>query len=306
MSRCLKIHSRIFLVGTKFRGMDFPLTCSPSLVRFWSNDVTEVFLALFKPGYTRIRLLRFSQISCQVIVCKKKISKWISKLDGDLDTHLTCHKVNRCTLQNTKSQTVITAKSGKTQFRAVIFSNVITIYNYIVACQRGGVSNKPPWAPGSDKTRGQGHLTHFLLRQGEPGMSQYISNPIHIGPNSNPCQLWKMKEKIFSDRNVTFFIIPYWEKHTFWHITQIQSHDQKSTHSTELFRTVFLPSIQSTPRLQTVLFDMSKTIDKITTNALYLATKPSFYIDTPEAANNKMVRQLDYCWDGKFDLEIWD
>ena len=29
---------------------------------------------------------------------------------------------------------------------------------HIVACQRGGVSNKPPWAPGSDKTRGQGSL----------------------------------------------------------------------------------------------------------------------------------------------------
>ncbi len=33
-------------------------------------------------------------------------------------------------------------------------------YN-IVACQRGGVSNKPPWAPGSDKTRGQGSFGPF-------------------------------------------------------------------------------------------------------------------------------------------------
>ena len=42
----------------------------------------------------------------------------------------------------------------------------------IVACQRGGVSNKPPWAPGSDKTRGQGS---FGLFTGEPGTSQYGS-----------------------------------------------------------------------------------------------------------------------------------
>ncbi len=39
----------------------------------------------------------------------------------------------------------------------------------------------PLWAPGSDKTRGQGFLKEtdrtfdpFLLRQGEPGTSQYI------------------------------------------------------------------------------------------------------------------------------------
>ncbi len=32
---------------------------------------------------------------------------------------------------------------------------------YIVACQRGGVSNKPPWAPGSDKTQGQGSFGPF-------------------------------------------------------------------------------------------------------------------------------------------------
>ncbi len=31
----------------------------------------------------------------------------------------------------------------------------------IVACQRGGVSNKPPWAPGSDKTQGQGSFGPF-------------------------------------------------------------------------------------------------------------------------------------------------
>ncbi len=31
----------------------------------------------------------------------------------------------------------------------------------IVACQRGGVSNKPPWAPGSDKTLGQGSFDPF-------------------------------------------------------------------------------------------------------------------------------------------------
>ena len=72
---------------------------------------------------------------------------------------------------------------------------------HIVACQRGGVSNKPPWAPGSDKTPGQGSFgpfkggldlaiitqeklkkretdrtfDPFLVRQGEPGTSQYIS-----------------------------------------------------------------------------------------------------------------------------------
>ena len=64
---------------------------------------------------------------------------------------------------------------------------------YIVACQRGGVSNKPPWALGSDKTRGQGSFglsnnclqffflketdrtfDPFLQRQGGPGPSQYI------------------------------------------------------------------------------------------------------------------------------------
>ncbi len=72
----------------------------------------------------------------------------------------------------------------------------------IVACQQGGVSNKPHRAPDSDKTRGQGsfgpftgglNLTllviatyknfkertdrtfdPFLPRQGEPGTSQYI------------------------------------------------------------------------------------------------------------------------------------
>ncbi len=32
---------------------------------------------------------------------------------------------------------------------------------YIVACQRVGVSNKPAWAPGSDKTRGQGSFGPF-------------------------------------------------------------------------------------------------------------------------------------------------
>ncbi len=32
---------------------------------------------------------------------------------------------------------------------------------YIVACQRGGVSNKPPWALGSDKTWGQGSFDPF-------------------------------------------------------------------------------------------------------------------------------------------------
>ena len=50
---------------------------------------------------------------------------------------------------------------------------------YIVACQRGGVSNKPGWAPGSDKT------PPFLLRQGEPGTSQYkgfisICRSVHL------------------------------------------------------------------------------------------------------------------------------
>ena len=70
---------------------------------------------------------------------------------------------------------------------------------YIVTCQRDGVSYKPPMAPGSDKTRGQGsfnwsvhrwnlvilpkeikkeertvHWTRFT--KGEPGTSQYICN----------------------------------------------------------------------------------------------------------------------------------
>ncbi len=31
----------------------------------------------------------------------------------------------------------------------------------IVACQRGGVSNKPSWAQGSDKTQGQGSVGPF-------------------------------------------------------------------------------------------------------------------------------------------------
>ncbi len=61
------------------------------------------------------------------------------------------------------------------------------------ASEMGSPTN-PPWAPGSDKTQGQGsfgpftgglptqnfkkkqtaHLIRFLLRQGEPGTSQYI------------------------------------------------------------------------------------------------------------------------------------
>ncbi len=35
------------------------------------------------------------------------------------------------------------------------------ILYHIVSCQRGGVSNKPPWAPGSDKTRDQGSFGPF-------------------------------------------------------------------------------------------------------------------------------------------------
>ena len=34
-------------------------------------------------------------------------------------------------------------------------------HKILTACQRGGVSNKPPWAPGSDKTRGQGSFGPF-------------------------------------------------------------------------------------------------------------------------------------------------
>ncbi len=66
---------------------------------------------------------------------------------------------------------------------------------YIVACQRGGLSNKPSCAPGSDKTWGQGSFGPFtgglnlaiatykifkkkqtvhLTRQCELGTSQYI------------------------------------------------------------------------------------------------------------------------------------
>ncbi len=56
-----------------------------------------------------------------------------------------------------------------------------------------GSPTNPPWAPGGEKTRGQGSFDyfspnylerfkketdctfdHFLLRQGEPGTSQYI------------------------------------------------------------------------------------------------------------------------------------
>ena len=39
------------------------------------------------------------------------------------------------------------------------FPLLITLY--IVACPRGGVSIKPPWATGSDKTRGQGSFGPF-------------------------------------------------------------------------------------------------------------------------------------------------
>ena len=107
------------------------------------------------------------------------------------------------------------------RIQTVIMSNShINSHVYIVTCQRGVVSNKPPWAPGSDKTWGQGtyggasnlrswtetprdfncailrapnqtkdYLSNsylqnflketdrtfdpFLLRQGEPGSSQY-------------------------------------------------------------------------------------------------------------------------------------
>ncbi len=53
----------------------------------------------------------------------------------------------------------------------------------IVACQRGGVSNKPTLGSGQRQDTGSGilfkkkrnvHLIRFLLRQGEPGTSQYI------------------------------------------------------------------------------------------------------------------------------------
>ena len=36
-----------------------------------------------------------------------------------------------------------------------------TKYHDIVACQRGGVSSKPTWAPGSDKAWGQGSFGPF-------------------------------------------------------------------------------------------------------------------------------------------------
>ncbi len=36
-----------------------------------------------------------------------------------------------------------------------------SVLEYIVTCRRGGVSNKPPRAPGSDKTRGQGFFGPF-------------------------------------------------------------------------------------------------------------------------------------------------
>ncbi len=61
---------------------------------------------------------------------------------------------------------------------------------YIVACQRGGVSNKPTLGSRQRQDTGSGillaittnknlkkkrtvHLTRFLLRQGKPGTSQY-------------------------------------------------------------------------------------------------------------------------------------
>ncbi len=62
--------------------------------------------------------------------------------------------------------------------------------HYIVACQRVGVSNKPTLGSRQRQDTGSGiiaittdkkklkkkrtaHLTRFLLRQGEPGTSQY-------------------------------------------------------------------------------------------------------------------------------------
>ena len=53
--------------------------------------------------------------------------------------------VNRVSTEELKNTLSTCAKEGKD----------------IVACRRGGVSNKPPWAPGSDKTRGHGSFGPF-------------------------------------------------------------------------------------------------------------------------------------------------
>ena len=65
---------------------------------------------------------------------------------------------------------------------------------YIVTCQRGGVSNRPALGSGQRQDTGSGilpiqnffknkrtaHLIHFLLRQGEPGTSQYLHDGHHF------------------------------------------------------------------------------------------------------------------------------
>ncbi len=79
-----------------------------------------------------------------------------------------------------------------TSFNHFLYNSGGTLKKISRASEVGSPTN-PPWAPGSDKTRGQGsfgplamttyknikkkrtvHLTRFLLRQGEPGTSQYI------------------------------------------------------------------------------------------------------------------------------------
>ncbi len=66
---------------------------------------------------------------------------------------------------------------------------LVTIYYILSRASEVGSPTNPPWAPGSDKTQGQGsfgpfiqnfkkkrtvHLIRFSLRQGEPGTSQYL------------------------------------------------------------------------------------------------------------------------------------
>ena len=40
--------------------------------------------------------------------------------------------------------------------------------------QRGGVSNKPPWAPGSDKTQGQGLLTKSFKKKRTVHLTRFL------------------------------------------------------------------------------------------------------------------------------------
>ena len=79
----------------------------------------------------------------------------------------------------------------------------IDLKKYIVTCQRGGVSNKPPWLQAAtrheylDKVNLMTNYQNWkhgptvgpvLLRQGEPGTSQYIFPKLSISAQ----KLWRM------------------------------------------------------------------------------------------------------------------